>query len=539
MVANSSQVPADKTSLVITKEKSDTRIPDKVLDPKQFIFDAQVIHKLDTQMTYLLPILDKELKLNHRGLLNFQGREALKGLINIVTNDEIFADGIINLIEADSFKLMSKKSQMTSKATENGKFEISKRYEHSIHAVQMFCKYATNIGLSEHQIKIGVLILAVHDIGHAPFSHAFEDAINSRKNETFCHDDFGAELIKSSPISTLIKRCTSHLKKEEQISARLISNIVKEEQESEVDLRLYIEIKDIFDRASYIIQDIERSCFQNEDKARCVNTIEKILSGFYYNKDEESLVLKDENPEKLAVEFIELRQRVFREISQQPATTIVNKLININVSDFIKRTNLPVKAIQAMTEDEVINGFNSPVGFKYVYTQKVETCFEPILTIPLSKLNNDGVNIFNSQEGNMDFITEMQKSLQQKFPNRPINASFLKESLIGTQTKEYGKEWETLIEKNGEIQNHKVTQFKEVSTNDRFVIIALRINSDYFNQEEIAFIKKTSKSYMARFITPNIQRANVDQFDELTKNTFKLYVKDDSGRLILPEDFLQ
>ena len=82
------------------------------------------------------------------------------------------------------------------------------RFEHSLGVMHIASQAGQNLrekGLLNSDDDITILRLAglLHDIGHGPFSHLFEEIIQEKK---ISHEDFGREIILKSEIQDLLSR---------------------------------------------------------------------------------------------------------------------------------------------------------------------------------------------------------------------------------------------------------------------------------------------------------------------------------------------
>src|ERR1041385_9502739 len=83
------------------------------------------------------------------------------------------------------------------------------RFEHSLgtmHIAGYAAETLLSKGYLESEEEIQELRLAalLHDIGHGPFSHLFEEVLNEKNRKN--HEDIGKEIILKSEISDIISR---------------------------------------------------------------------------------------------------------------------------------------------------------------------------------------------------------------------------------------------------------------------------------------------------------------------------------------------
>ena len=81
------------------------------------------------------------------------------------------------------------------------------RFEHSLGVMHIASQAGNALFekgvLNSDDIKVLRLAGLLHDIGHGPFSHLFEEVINQKK---FSHEDFGKEIILGSKIGDILSK---------------------------------------------------------------------------------------------------------------------------------------------------------------------------------------------------------------------------------------------------------------------------------------------------------------------------------------------
>lgn len=76
---------------------------------------------------------------------------------------------------------------------------VHSRFEHSIGAMHVAGEIAKQLDLSEAEIETARACLLLHDLGHGPFSHAFEDLLKVFNTQKVTHEDVGAAAFAHSP----------------------------------------------------------------------------------------------------------------------------------------------------------------------------------------------------------------------------------------------------------------------------------------------------------------------------------------------------
>jgi HD superfamily phosphohydrolase len=81
-----------------------------------------------------------------------------------------------------------------------------KRYEHSLGAMYVADQIAVNIGLDKHQREVVRAAALLHDVGHGPFSHVFEEFLQDVNGEDFTHEYLTYQIVKNDEeIKSILK----------------------------------------------------------------------------------------------------------------------------------------------------------------------------------------------------------------------------------------------------------------------------------------------------------------------------------------------
>jgi HD superfamily phosphohydrolase len=81
-----------------------------------------------------------------------------------------------------------------------------KRYEHSLGAMYVADQIAVNIGLDKHQREVVRAAALLHDVGHGPFSHVFEEFLQDVNGEGFTHEYLTYQIVKNDEeIKSILK----------------------------------------------------------------------------------------------------------------------------------------------------------------------------------------------------------------------------------------------------------------------------------------------------------------------------------------------
>ncbi len=108
-------------------------------------------------------------------------------------------DWVIPLIDHREFQRLRRVQQLgTAHLVYPG--ANHRRFEHSLGAYHLAGEIATSLGLDPEDaatVRAGALL---HDIGHGPFSHAFEELWEGR------HEDIGIDLVRWGPLGDLLRQ---------------------------------------------------------------------------------------------------------------------------------------------------------------------------------------------------------------------------------------------------------------------------------------------------------------------------------------------
>jgi len=91
------------------------------------------------------------------------------------------------------------------------------RFEHCLGTMYLAGKVAKTLGLSKDDAQYFRLAALLHDVGHGPFSHAFEEYLKERK-KIRGHEDLTKWVILNSEIKDIIGDCGFDLKKIAELS---------------------------------------------------------------------------------------------------------------------------------------------------------------------------------------------------------------------------------------------------------------------------------------------------------------------------------
>ena len=77
---------------------------------------------------------------------------------------------------------------------------VHTRFEHSLGALHVADRMCQQLEFSRSRRELIRLTMLLHDIGHGPFSHLFEDVLNRINQGKFDHEDISCWIIKEDPI---------------------------------------------------------------------------------------------------------------------------------------------------------------------------------------------------------------------------------------------------------------------------------------------------------------------------------------------------
>lgn len=75
---------------------------------------------------------------------------------------------------------------------------VHTRFEHSLGAMHVAGLMADRLGLEDDDVEVARLALLVHDLGHGPFSHSFEDVLSCFNAEDVDHEQLGRVVLEQS-----------------------------------------------------------------------------------------------------------------------------------------------------------------------------------------------------------------------------------------------------------------------------------------------------------------------------------------------------
>ncbi|MEK6976280.1 MAG: HD domain-containing protein [Candidatus Thermoplasmatota archaeon] len=78
-----------------------------------------------------------------------------------------------------------------------------KRFEHSLGASHLGGRLATALGMSDDDVRTVKAAALLHDVGHGPFSHAFEALVKEQGRR---HEETSQDLIRWGPLADLLRQ---------------------------------------------------------------------------------------------------------------------------------------------------------------------------------------------------------------------------------------------------------------------------------------------------------------------------------------------
>ncbi len=104
------------------------------------------------------------------------------------------------------------------------------RFEHSLGVLHVASRMAQKLGLSDNQIRIVRYSALLHDIGHGPLSHNFEDILKSSNDQKVSHEDITRKIIAEDiDIGKILKQDQQNVldlfdEENESVSKEIISS---------------------------------------------------------------------------------------------------------------------------------------------------------------------------------------------------------------------------------------------------------------------------------------------------------------------------
>jgi len=83
---------------------------------------------------------------------------------------------------------------------------VHTRFEHSLGALHVADRMCQQLELDRKERELVRLSILLHDIGHGPFSHLFENVLKKINTEEFDHEDIFTWIVNENPeISSIVK----------------------------------------------------------------------------------------------------------------------------------------------------------------------------------------------------------------------------------------------------------------------------------------------------------------------------------------------
>lgn len=78
-----------------------------------------------------------------------------------------------------------------------------RRFEHSLGAHHLAGRFATALGLDDHEARTVRAAALLHDVGHGPFSHAFEELLREHGGR---HEEMSVDLVRWGPLGDPLRQ---------------------------------------------------------------------------------------------------------------------------------------------------------------------------------------------------------------------------------------------------------------------------------------------------------------------------------------------
>ncbi len=131
-------------------------------------------------------------------------RDPLYGFIGITAQE-------LGVIQSSPFQRLRRLKQL-SHAYLVYPSAMHVRFEHSLGAMSVADRICLNLCLSDFEHEITRLAMLVHDIGHGPFSHLFEETMREINGEEFSHEIITSWIVNDDPeISKELGDCKEYV----------------------------------------------------------------------------------------------------------------------------------------------------------------------------------------------------------------------------------------------------------------------------------------------------------------------------------------
>lgn len=154
---------------------------------------------------------------------------------------------------------------------------IHSRFEHSLGALFVADRISQQLQINGQDREIIRVAALLHDVGHGPFSHVFEDILQNANGKEIDHDDITQKIIEISDFATILSDIKSNVlnifreKQKESIEKDIISSAL------DADKLDYLRRDSYHTGVVYGVFDIERIIYmlETDDKREHVVVNEK------------------------------------------------------------------------------------------------------------------------------------------------------------------------------------------------------------------------------------------------------------------------
>lgn len=305
-----------------------------------------------------------------------------------------------SIVNHPAFQRLQDVAQMSSRHTILGSELIHSRYEHSIGALCIADRIATQLGLSQEQRKLVRIGALLHDFGHLPYSHTLEKIVGRAMG--FDHNKNLIDRINDTGIGKILA--------DNGVDAGFLVKEIETAKKQPTVIGCTVKLADRFD---YVVRDLHYAPVKPEIKERAKDLATTIIGGMGLN-GERLTVEHTLMPQVL--EFSKLRDLVFTNFALSPATLIFVKRFEEAFRDAFLRDPDLKSAVLSLTDEELLEYL--PEDETEMLRGPIEHFERPILGFALSDIKDESLSFF--EDGR--FVSEVSAKLCRELPVEGFSA---------------------------------------------------------------------------------------------------------------------
>ncbi len=287
------------------------------------------------------------------------------------------------------------------------------RFEHSIGTLFLANKVGNTLGLDQEVISLLRVCGLLHDIGHSPFSHVSERALNHK------HEVVTKEIIADSHITDIV---------DERFDVKLINSIIDGKTKFGKIISGDLDV----DRMDYLARDSYYT-----GVAYGVIDTERLIYSLTYNED--NLVLTPKGVQA-AESTLLARYFMYPTVYQHHTTRIVNGMFRVSLSHLLSEGIVNEKELRYLDDGDLINITRNTKGLPEQTMKNLDTrhLYKKTDTINLAQFSDPSAIV----EMDKKYITEAEEAIAKKLDINP------EEVIIDTPEELSFKKMNVLVETN-------------------------------------------------------------------------------------------